>query len=159
MRDTPWAFTPVYFFVYGAWTSDPLSAPDHPVGMHGISNRDAHLHASHNSSVYLTATTEVRLSGQITDWMRHGCGTPRDCELKLIPGIDNHQPSLLEWEWPCQAELRRWRWNFRLHPAPIFPKFPTTTPDSVSLTRMKLSTNLAISNQWKLWYTARILFQ
>jgi len=42
-----------------------------PSRNHGISNQDTHLYPLHNkSSVHLTATTEVRRSGRITDGMR-----------------------------------------------------------------------------------------
>ena len=42
-----------------------------PSRIHGISNQDTHLYPLHiKSSVHLTATTEVRRSGRITDGMR-----------------------------------------------------------------------------------------
>ena len=42
-----------------------------PSRNHGISNQDTHLYPLHiKSSVHLTATTEVRRSGRITDGMR-----------------------------------------------------------------------------------------
>ena len=62
--------------------------------MHGVSNRDTHLYPSHNnSSVYLTATTYVRRSGQITNARRCGWTTLWDSALSTpTPAL-----TLLEW--------------------------------------------------------------
>ena len=58
----------------------------HRVGMHGILNRDTHLHPTHNSSVHRT-TTKVRHSGQMTDGMQSGWRTLRDSELSSLTSV------------------------------------------------------------------------
>jgi len=58
------------------WSLDICSIqhlPVHIVGTHGASNQDTHLYPLHsNSSVYLTTTTYVRRSEEITNGMRSG---------------------------------------------------------------------------------------
>jgi len=65
------------------------------VRMHGISNLDTHLYPLHNnSSVHITtATTEVRVSGKITDGMRSSSSTLPESALSSPTSAH----TLLEW--------------------------------------------------------------
>jgi len=84
------------------WSLDICStqrSPVHRVGMHGISNRDAHLYPPHNKSlVKLTISTEVQRSGRITNGMRGGWTTPHDSVLSS----PTPAPTLLVW--PSQEQ-------------------------------------------------------
>jgi len=65
--------------------------------MRGTSNRHTHLYPPHkSSSFHLQTTTEVRLSGQITNGVRSGWTTLRGSVLS------NPAPTLQEW--PCQGQ-------------------------------------------------------
>jgi len=64
-------------------------SPVHRVGTHGISNQDAHLYPSNNSSVHLSTTTEMCRSRQISRWNAVLFGNTTRLR-NFIPDIGTH---------------------------------------------------------------------
>ena len=81
-----------------AWLTQ--CSPVHPMGMHGVSNRDTHLcPPQNNSSIHVITTSEVRRSWHFTNGMRSGWTTLHDSVILSSPtSAPTHR------EWPFRQQ-------------------------------------------------------